>query len=102
MDESPLKRLRANSKGEELYLVHLRRTSAPDPHPEDAEDDHDYESPRKPRKTIGEELFDVHLKRSKGMQPDYDLDPDDAINEKPVAKVAKIECRYNLRSKDKK
>ncbi|KAL7541552.1 hypothetical protein ACHAWF_006959 [Thalassiosira exigua] len=96
----PSNRLRADSKGEELYFVHLRRTAAPDAHPEDAEDDHDYESPRKPRKTVGEELFEVHLKRSEGLEPDYDVeDPDDraaAPDDKPAAAVeeAKIECRY--------
>ena len=97
------KRLRANSKGEELYFVHLQRTAAPDAHPEDAEDDHDHEAPRKPKVTIGEELFKVHLKRSQGLEPDYDVDPADA--KKPAAK-AKSECQskahYNLRSKDKK
>ena len=88
------KRLRANSKGEELYFIHLQRTS-----PEDAEDDHDDPPPRQPKMTVGEELFNVHLKRSQGLEPDFDVDPD-------VAKEAKIECqskaRYNLRSNDKK
>ncbi|KAL7544281.1 hypothetical protein ACHAWF_007665 [Thalassiosira exigua] len=92
----------ANSKGEELYFVHLRRTTAPDPHPEDAEDDHNYESPRKPKKTIGEELFEVHLKRSKGLEPDYDVPASTISDNKPAAKEAEIECHYNLRSKDKK
>lgn len=74
MSPSPPKK----SKGEELYLVHLQRSNAPDPHPEDAEDDHDYPHPRKipGGKTIGEELFSVHLKRSKGLGPDYDVDPE--------------------------
>lgn len=70
------KRPRADSIGEELYLVHLQRMAAPDPHPEDAEDDHDRESPRKLQKTIGEELFEVHLERSRGLPPDYDVVPD--------------------------
>ena len=68
------KRLRADSIGEELYLVHLHRMSAPDPHPEDAEDDHDIQPPRHPMKTVGEELFAVHLRRSQGVEPDYDVD----------------------------
>lgn len=97
----PLKRLRANSKGEELYFVHLQRTTAPDPHPEDIEDDHDYETPRHPKMTIGEELFQVHLKRSEGLEPDYDVE-----DQKPAAKEAKIKAEnkahYNLRSKDNK
>jgi len=103
----PSKRLRANSKGEELYFVHLQRMSAPDPHPEDAEDDHDHEAPRHPKKTAGEELFQVYLKRSEGLEPDYDIDPDTkGEDEKPVSKEAKLEsvskAHYSLRSKDKK
>ena len=105
-ESTPEKRSRANSKGEELYLIHLKRTAAPDPHPEDAEDDHDYEVPRHPKKTIGEELFEVHLKRSKGLEPDYDVDPEEAkgSDAKPAAKVAKTEGdgekpHYNLRNR---
>ena len=77
------KRPRAYSKGEELYLVHLQRMAAPDPHPEDVEDDHDYATPRKhPRDTtIGEELFQVHLDRSRGLPPDYDVAPEDEETE---------------------
>mmetsp|Transcript_47436 Transcript_47436/g.100804 ORF Transcript_47436/g.100804 Transcript_47436/m.100804 type:complete len:117 (-) Transcript_47436:201-551(-) len=90
----PTKRLRANSKGEELYFVHLQRMTAPDPHPEDAEDDHDYEAPRKPNKTIGEELFEVHLKRSQGLEPDYDVDHDGKGSDgKSAAKGSKIESQ---------
>ena len=58
--------------------------AAPDPHPEDIEDDHDYPHPRKPKKSIGEELFQVHLKRSEGLEPDYDVEPDS--NEDKVKK----------------
>ena len=83
--------------GEELYLVHLQRTSAPDPHPEDAEDDHDLPHPRKPNRSIGEELFNVHLKRSQGMEPDYDIEG--AVKADDVKK--ETECPYSLRSKDK-
>lgn len=99
------KKLRANSKGEELYFVHLQRSSAPDPHPEDAEDDHDYEAPRHPKKTIGEELFEVHLKRSQGLEPDYDVDADDrkpAAAKETRSEIQEIKGRYNLRSNDKK
>mmetsp|Transcript_1534 Transcript_1534/g.3268 ORF Transcript_1534/g.3268 Transcript_1534/m.3268 type:complete len:113 (-) Transcript_1534:1023-1361(-) len=100
----PSKRLRADSVGEELFLVHLQRTTAPDPHPEDAEDDHDYETPRKPNKSIGEELFEVHLKRSQGLEPDYDVDPDaKRSDKKSAAKEAKHEIQskahYNLRTR---
>mmetsp|Transcript_6694 Transcript_6694/g.10046 ORF Transcript_6694/g.10046 Transcript_6694/m.10046 type:complete len:117 (-) Transcript_6694:2224-2574(-) len=103
----PTQRLRANSKGEELYFVHLQRMSAPDPHPEDAEDDHDYEAPRKTEKTIGEELFEIHLKRSQGIEPDYDVDNGvQDLDGKPAAKKSKIEgeskAKYYLRNqKDK-
>lgn len=102
------KRLRGNSLGEELFLVHLQRTTAPDPHPEDAEDDHDYDKPRKPKKTIGEELFEVHLKRSKGLEPDYDCFKSSGA--KPAADEAKVKSKiynkliqnkahYNLRAR---
>ena len=103
---TPTKRPRAYSKGEELFLVHLSRSSAPDPHPEDIEDDHDYETPRKPNKTIGEELFEVHLKRSQGLEPDYDVAPDD--DKSPDAKLsakraksASEKVHYNLRTRKK-
>lgn len=83
--------------GEELFLVHLQRSSAPDAHPEDNEDDHDLPHPRKTNRTIGEELFNIHLKRSQGMDPDYDVDnTGDKIDVKKD-----IECPYALRSKDK-
>mmetsp|Transcript_36030 Transcript_36030/g.61452 ORF Transcript_36030/g.61452 Transcript_36030/m.61452 type:complete len:116 (+) Transcript_36030:177-524(+) len=100
----PEKRLRANSKGEELYFVHLQRMAAPDPHPEDAEDDHDYELPRKLQKTIGEELFEVHLRRSQGLEPDYDVEPDaKGSDEKQVANEAKeSKTNYNLRTRTQK
>jgi hypothetical protein len=84
--------------GEELYLVHLQRCSAPDAHPEDKEDDHDLPHPRKSNRTIGEELFSVHLKRSQGMDPDYDVDNGEK-NSDGVKKES--ECPYALRSKDK-
>ncbi len=103
MSETSPKRPRSNStKGEELFLVHLKRTTAPDPHPEDAEDDHDYEHPRHPQKTVGEELFEVHLKRSQGFEPDYDIDPDEA---KPAASNGggnaeeEEKPHYNLRNR---
>lgn len=92
----PSKRLRANSKGEELFLVHLKRTN-----PEDAEDDHDYEEPRHPKKTVGEELFEVHLKRSQGLEPDYDVDPDaESPNKKAAAEIeTEGKDHYNLRTR---
>ena len=92
-------RPRAYSKGEELYLVHLARSSA-DPHPEDNEDDHDYPPPRSPKKSIGEELFEIHLKRSQGFPPDYDIAEEDQKQE-----VSKEESKhsdgkqYNLRTR---
>ena len=100
-DTMPLsKRLRANSLGEELFLIHLKRTTlTQDANSEDVEDDHDYEKPRHPKKSIGEELFEVHLKRSKGMEPDYDIDAKSSVDD--VAMESKIEskkCRYNLRN----
>jgi hypothetical protein len=100
-DTMPLsKRLRANSLGEELFLIHLKRTTMTQyANPEDVEDDHDYEKPRHTKKSIGEELFEVHLKRSKGLEPDYDIDAKSSVD---VAVESKIEeskkCRYNLRN----
>ena len=74
---SPSKR----TAGEELFLVHLRRTNSPHHDHAEDEDDHDYEIPRKRSRSIGEELFLTHLKRSEGLEPDYDTDPEvDASN----------------------
>lgn len=89
----PSKRPRADSRGEELFLVHLQRMAAPDPHPEDAEDDHDYEIPRKPNKSIGEELFEVHLKRSVGLELDCDDSDAKESNEKPIVKETEKESQ---------
>jgi hypothetical protein len=69
---SPSKR----TAGEELFLVHLRRTNSPHHDHAEDEDDHDYEIPRKRSRSIGEELFLAHLKRSEGLEPDYDTDPE--------------------------
>ena len=90
----PSKRPRANSKGEELFLIHLKRTAG-----EDSDDDHDHDKPRKPKKTIGEELYEVHLKRSKGLEPDYDVDP--GAKNSPVGNEAMSEgkAHYNLRAR---
>jgi len=99
-DTMPLsKRLRANSLGEELFLIHLKRTTmTQDANPEDVEDDHDYEKPpRHPKKSIGEELFEVHLKRSKGMEPDYDIDAKSFVDVAVESKI-KSKYRYNLRN----
>ena len=98
----PSKRLRGESLGEELFLVHLKRTTAPDQHPEDAEDDHDYDKPRKPKKSIGEELFEVHLQRSKGLEPDYDVDAKNSDAKPPADKAeskSESNARYNLRTR---
>jgi hypothetical protein len=94
------KRLRANSLGEELFLIHLKRTTlTQDANPEDVEDDHDYERPRHPKKSIGEELFEVHLKRSKGLEPDYDIDAKSSVDVAVESKIEKSKkCRYNLRN----
>ena len=71
---SPSKR----TAGEELWLVHQRRTNSPHHDHADDEDDHDYEAPapRKRSRSIGEELFLTHLKRVVGLDPDYDTDPE--------------------------
>ena len=100
-DTMPLsKRLRANSLGEELFLIHLKRTTmTQDANPEEVEDDHDYEKPRHPKKSIGEELFEVHLKRSKGLEPDYDIDAKSSVDVAVESKKEKSKkCRYNLRN----
>lgn len=93
-DTMPLsKRIRANSLGEELFLIHLKRTTmTQDANPEDVEDDHDYEKPRRHMKSIGEELFEVYLKRSKGLEPDYDI-----ISVTEESKIVS-KSRYNLRN----
>lgn len=90
----PSQRPRANSKGEELFLIHLKRTAG-----EDSDDDHDYDKPRKPKKTIGEELFEVHLRRSKGLEPDYDVDS--SVKNSFVGNGATSEgkAHYNLRAR---
>lgn len=81
---SPSKR----TAGEELFLVHLRRTNSPHHDHAEDEDDHDtkfHEIPRKRSRSIGEELFLTHLKRSEGLDPDYDTDPEvDASNASDV------------------
>lgn len=86
-------------------MVHLQRTAA-DPHPEWAEDDHDYEKPRHPVHTAGEELWKVHLKRSEGLPPDYDVDPAKDSDKKPAPKGDKRESKatskYNLRERKHK
>ena len=87
--------------GEELYLVHLQRMSAPDPHPEDAEDDHDRPHTRHLNRTIGEELFAVHLKRSVGTDPDYDVPSGQSGDCKRIEVHKNGDCAYALRSKDK-
>jgi len=71
---SPSKR----TPGEELWLVHQRRTNSPHHDHADDEDDHDYEvpAPRKRSRSIGEELFLAHLKRAAGIDPDFDTDPE--------------------------
>jgi hypothetical protein len=71
---SPSKR----TAGEELWLIHQRRTNSPHHDHADDEDDHDYEVPatRKRSRSIGEELFLTHLKRAEGLEPDYDTDPE--------------------------
>jgi len=92
---SPQQRPRAYSKGEELFLVHLARSSAPDPD----DDDHDYPPPRSPKKSIGEELFEIHLKRSQGLPLDYDIADED---HKEVSKEGLKDSdgkQYNLRTR---
>ena len=93
---STQQRPRAYSKGEELFLVHLARSSAPDPD----DDDHDYPPHRSPKKSIGEELFEIHLKRSQGLPPDYDV-----VEENQKQEVSKEGLKdsdgkqYNLRTR---
>lgn len=90
----PSKRPRANSKGEELFLIHLKRTAG-----EDSDDDHDHDKPRKPKKTIGEELYEVHLKRSQGLEPDYDIDSDGKSSQAGNGASADGKAHYNLRNR---
>ena len=72
--------------GEELFLIHLRRTNSPHHDHAEDEDDHDYEIPRKRSRSIGEELFLTHLKRSEGLEPDYDTDPEVGASNSSEAK----------------
>lgn len=84
------KRTRANSKGEELFLIHLKRTAG-----EEFNEDHHHDKSRKPKKTIGEELFEVHLKRSKGLEPDYDVNSGNVDN----GATSEGKAHYNLRAR---
>eukprot|EP01083_Nonionella_stella_P001274 3706_1 len=93
---SPHQRHRSCSKGEELFLVHLARSS-----PDDLEDEYDDYPPRspKPKKSIGEELYEVHLKRSQGLAPDYDIAPEDYKQEVSKEEVKDSDGKqYNLRT----
>jgi hypothetical protein len=59
------------TKGEELFLVHLKREEKLKiVHPE--VDDHDHEPRRDRSRSIGEELFSFHLRRSHGLNLDLD------------------------------
>ena len=77
--------------GEELFLIHLRRTNSPHHDHAEDEDDHDYEIPRKRSRSVGEELFLTHLKRSEGLEPDYDTDPEVGASNSSEAKGAPAE-----------
>ena len=72
---------KAQSLGEELFLVHLRR----DARTERQGDDYDYGNPRKHGR-IGEELWEIHLKRSRGIsqkEEDHDSKEDlDGVSNK--------------------
>ena len=88
---------KAETVGEELYLVHLRRHEGEEPRPEDF----DFENlPKKRSSSVGEELWNVHMKRSKGIDPDPDCEtPEQGIapDVKPSKEGAEP-CRYNLRT----
>mmetsp|Transcript_30130 Transcript_30130/g.71690 ORF Transcript_30130/g.71690 Transcript_30130/m.71690 type:complete len:99 (+) Transcript_30130:251-547(+) len=84
------KRPRANSKGEELFLIHLKRNAD-----DDGDRDEPPKTPRRNRKTIGEELWAIHQVRSRGLPPDLDVDDDSDANREETPKVKK----YYLRSR---
>ena len=88
---------KAETVGEELYLVHLRRHEGEEPKVEDF----DFTTTRTPHTTrdrslsAGEELWRIHLKRSRGEEGEDDKDDDRRKEEtKP--------CRYNLRTRTRK
>lgn len=101
---------KAETVGEELYLVHLRRHEGEEVRPEDF-DLLGNTTPNKKRSgSIGEELWHVHMKRSKGMEPDTDTDHDH--NEEDESQETRIKdqqdstaqspSRYNLRTRRSK
>mmetsp|Transcript_122603 Transcript_122603/g.342051 ORF Transcript_122603/g.342051 Transcript_122603/m.342051 type:complete len:118 (+) Transcript_122603:68-421(+) len=92
---------KAETVGEELYLVHLRRHEGEEPRPEDF----DFESPhhllnkKRGYSSAGEELWNVHMKRSRGMEPDIDCDGEEKPGGEPHPKEDIKHCRYNLRTR---
>jgi hypothetical protein len=79
--------------GEELYLVHLRRSAGESRNG----------SPRKRSHSVGEELWEVHIKRSRGSKLDLDTEntvsfkqEDDIKRDSPVDVKG---CQYNLRKR---
>lgn len=97
---------KAETVGEELYLVHLRRHEGEQVRPEDFDFSEDGSNStnnkinKKRSGSIGEELWNVHVKRSRGMEPD--TDNDEAGQEPPKDEPIQSPSRYNLRTRRSK
>lgn len=89
--------------GEELFLVHLRRTQG-QAQTEDRDLPPELEEVRKRTRanSIGEELWQVHLKRSRGYDEDEAQSPNNENHFKVLANDTTSGKRYNLRSKTPK
>lgn len=84
---------KAETAGEELYLVHLRRREGEAPKAEDF-DVSGTPTKRDRGLSAGEELWQIHLKRSRGEDDDDDDDKEQQANQGEVKP-----CRYNLRTR---
>lgn len=98
-EDSNSSKAKAETVGEELYLVHLRRHEGEEPRPEDFDHSGDSTPTKKRSSSAGEELWNVHLKRSRGMEPDIDCERMEASAAGEVPKEALKPCRYNLRTR---
>lgn len=96
---SPLSFRQKRTVGEELYLVHLRRSNPKD------NDDRDVEtfSEKERVRSLGDELFSVHLKRSEGSDSNYDtIGVDDGVAEITDESSGSDTDRYGSDTSDRK
>lgn len=87
--------VKAETVGEELYLIHLRRSAGIS-----NEDDTELQPGRKRAHSVGEELYLVHLRRSAGLDMENDHYENEKNNKRMPVVVPTKPCRYNLRSRD--